>query len=284
MRSTQRSTLRATSAMDSRSPRGEFVWSTKIALPPIVLKPASKLRRVLRLAFSNMRTICFASSAWRYSRGLRLTSCPSLRIARTSLLDRSAMEHMSSPASRAAAARISGSFSTASSWRSMVALLATVLSSCGVDGLRTARGGSMFRKDFVQRSDGGVHMRALENVGWQEAQDRVARAVDKDVPLEHFRHGEFGEVSGIQLGSEHQALAAHIGDCLMACGERAKLLLKVIAHISCLGQQAFPLNRINYSDCNGASQRTTTKRGPMHAGVNRSEEHTSELQSLRHLV
>jgi len=49
----------------SRSPSGEWVWSRKMALPPRVLMPVSKLRRVRRLAFSNMSTICLASSAWR---------------------------------------------------------------------------------------------------------------------------------------------------------------------------------------------------------------------------
>src|SRR4051812_4877869 len=186
--STHRSTLRATSAIASRSPRGELVWSTKMALPPMVLKPDSKLSRVRRLAFSNISTICLASSAWRYSRGLRLTSWPSFKMARTSPLERSPTEQRSSPASRAAAARMSGSLCTlnGTSCRSIVALLATV-SSCGVGGNVC----SMFGEDFVESRDRCVHMFLLQDVGRQETQNGVAGAVDDDVTLEHLRHREF---------------------------------------------------------------------------------------------
>ena len=45
------------SGMDSRSPRGDWVWSTKMALPPRVLMAASKVRRVRSEAFSKKRTI-----------------------------------------------------------------------------------------------------------------------------------------------------------------------------------------------------------------------------------
>ena len=51
MRDIQRSTLWAMSGRDSRSPRGDWVWSTKVALPPRVLMAASKVRRVRREAF-----------------------------------------------------------------------------------------------------------------------------------------------------------------------------------------------------------------------------------------
>src|SRR5271165_6612376 len=173
-----------------------------MALPPMVLMPVSKARRVRRLAFSNISTICFASRAWRYSRGLRLTSWPSLRMARTSPLDRSATEHMSSPASRAAAARMSGSWctGTASSRLSIVVLLATAVSSCAVGGVCAAVRGGMFGKDLVQRRDGGVHMGALQNIRRQEAQHRIAGAVDEDAPLEHFGDGQLGEVRGVEFG------------------------------------------------------------------------------------
>src|SRR5580658_4617738 len=219
MTSTQRSTLRATSATASRSPRGELVWSTKMALPPMVLMPASKLNRVRRLAFSNISTICFASRAWRYSRGLRLISWPSLRIARTSPLVRSAIEHRSSPARRAAAARISGSFSTgiASGLLSMVALLATLMSSCR----RGCGMGRVFRQDCVERSNGRVHISALEDVRGEEAQHRIAGAIDDDAALQHFRNGEFGQVGRVELRGEHESLAAHIDDGLMTLCERA---------------------------------------------------------------
>src|ERR1700677_234179 len=157
-----------------------------MALPAMVLIPVSKARRVRRLAFSNMRTICLASRAWRYSRGLRLTSWPSLRMARTSALERSAMEHMSSPARRVAAARISGSFCTGTevaglvSGRSMVALLDMGLTSCSVSGsvCGSADSARMFSEDFVERSDGGVYVSALQNIRGQETQHRVAGAVD----------------------------------------------------------------------------------------------------------
>src|SRR5580704_18653139 len=227
MMSTQRSTLRATSATASRSPSGELVWSTKIALPPMVLRPASKLSRVRRLAFSNISTICLASRAWRYSRGLRLTSWPSLRMARTSALERSAMEHMSSPASRAAAPRISGSFCTGISSRpSMVALLATLVSACGVGG----GGCCMFGEDFVEGRDRCVHIGALQDVRGQETQNRIAGAIDDNVPLEHLRHREFGQVRGIKFGRQHQSLAADIDDGAMLRSQGAKLLLEVVAH------------------------------------------------------
>src|ERR1035438_333063 len=168
--------------MDSRSPSGELVWSTKIALPPMVLMPASKLRRVRRLAFSNISTICLASRAWRYFSGLRLTSWPSLTVARTSPLERSAMEHISSPFKRAAAARISGSFPTGTTGASMRVLLAMGLSSCGWG---SDLGWGISGEDLVQCGNGGVHMNALEDVRRQEAQRRIAGAVDDHMMLEH---------------------------------------------------------------------------------------------------
>src|ERR1700733_9826931 len=214
MMSTQRSTLRATSQMDSRSPSGELVWSTKMALPPMVLMPASKLMRVRRLAFSNISTICFASRACRYSRGFRFTSWPSLRIARTSPLERSETEHISSPASRAAAARISGSFSTgiAGSRCSMVALLATGMSSCGLScGLRC-----VLSEDFVQRGNGMIDMFALENERWKEAKYGIACAIDQDVALQHFGYGQLGEIGRSEIGCAHEAFATNLLDGVMS--------------------------------------------------------------------
>src|SRR5271154_5390305 len=185
--------------MDSRSPRGELVWSRKIALPPRVLMPDSKLSRVRRLAFSNMSTICLASRAWRYSRGLRLTSCPSLRMARTSELVRSLMEQRSSPARRAAAERMSGSC-----WTGMAAvcrvsrvsgkaLLATKLSSCFRDAARNGAAG-MFGENLIQSRDGLVYVLLLKNEGRQETQHGVAGAVDYDFAVEHLAHGELCEL------------------------------------------------------------------------------------------
>src|SRR3974390_331841 len=209
--------------MASRSPSGERVWSTKIAFPPMVLMPASKLRRVRRLAFSNISTICLASSAWRYSRGLRLTSWPNLRMARTSALERSPMEQRSSPARRAAAARMSGSFCTGTTSRcSIVALLAKVLSSCGVGGVVCgAERGAAFGENFVECTDRCVHMGALQDVRRQEAQNRVAGAVDHDMALEHLCHDQLGKFRRVHLRCEHQALSAHIDDKFMLRSTRA---------------------------------------------------------------
>ena len=79
----------------------------------------------------------------------------------------------------------------------------------------------MFSEDFVQRRDGGVDMRALQNVRRQEAQHRVAGAVDQDVPLEHLGDDELGEIRRIKLGGNHQALSAHVDDGLVTRGKRA---------------------------------------------------------------
>ncbi len=78
----------------------------------------------------------------------------------------------------------------------------------------------MFSEDFVQRRNRGVDVTALQNVRRQEAQNGIAGAVDENVALEHLGDGELGEVGGVELGGNHQALAAHIDDRLMAC-ERA---------------------------------------------------------------
>src|ERR1039457_6531027 len=262
MTSTQRSTLRAMSAMDSRSPRGGLGWSTKMGLPPMGLMPASKLSRVRRLAFSNMSTICLASSAWRYSRGLRLTSWPSLRIARTSALDRSAIEHRSSPAMRAAEASMSRSFSTgiAVSLRSMVALLNMMFSSCG----RTVRRG-VFQKDFVQRGNRRIDVAALQNVRRQEAQRRIAGAIDKNAALEHLRYGELGQIRRIELSGDHQAFSAHIDNRLMLAGMRPQAFHEIAAHFRGVREQPFLLDGVDDRNADRASQRAAAKCGAVHA-------------------
>jgi hypothetical protein len=99
----QRSTLCAMSGRDSRSPSGDCVWSTKMALPPSVLMPASKVRRVRSEAFSKNMTICLASSAWRNSCGCSLTAWESSMMAAISLTLRSAIEQRSRPLRRLAA-------------------------------------------------------------------------------------------------------------------------------------------------------------------------------------
>ena len=82
---------------DSRSPRGDWVWSTKMALPPRVLMAVSKVRRVRREAFSKNMTIWRASRAWRKSSGLALTAWASSMMAAISSTVRSAMEQRSRP-------------------------------------------------------------------------------------------------------------------------------------------------------------------------------------------
>src|SRR6185312_12585098 len=146
----------------------------------MVLMPASKLSRVRRLAFSNISTICLPSSACRYSRGLRFTSWASFRTARTSEFERSEIEQRSSPRSRVAAASISGSSctETGAGARSRVRL------AMGISSLGACRSlDGALREDFVQRGDGSVHVRTLENVRWEEAQHSFAGAVDQNVPL-----------------------------------------------------------------------------------------------------
>src|SRR5579872_2542277 len=204
MTSTHLSTLRATSEMDSRSPSGEFVWSTKIALPPMVLMPASKLMRVRRLAFSNISTICLAWRALRYSRGLRLTSCPSLRMARTSGAERSAMEHMSSPAMRAAAARMSGSRSTGIAVCRV--LVATRVSSYGWGCGRGCSLRCLLSQNLVECRYCLVDVFAFQNVRRQEAKYGIAGAVDENAAFQHFGYRELGKVGRVEFGGQHQSL------------------------------------------------------------------------------
>src|ERR1700685_1844015 len=197
--------------MVSRSPRGELVWSTKIALPPMVFMPASNARRVRRLAFCNMRAICCGSRPLRYSRGLRLTSCPSFMMARTSALERSAIEQRSSPDMRAAAARTSGSFCTgtadclrssplrsgslrSSSLWSRVVLLTMMMTS----SRRVVRR-SMYCENLIERGNRGVNVGAFQNVRRQETQHGVTGLVDEDMVLKHFGYREIGKLGGMQL-------------------------------------------------------------------------------------
>src|ERR1039458_8511245 len=232
----------------------------------MVLMPASKLSRVRRLAFSNMSTICLASRAWRYSRGLRLTSWPSLRMARTSALERSAMEHMSSPFRRAAAARTSVSLATGTAGDSMRVLLAMGFTSCGVGyGFGYGGRGCVFREDFVERRDGGVHMGALEDVRRQETQRRIAGAVDDDVALEHFGDGVLGQIGGVEFGGDHQSRSAHIDDIGMAFGQRAQLRLEILADLCDVGEQILFFDVVDNGGGDGAGQRAPAEGGAVHA-------------------
>src|ERR1039458_7844092 len=241
----------------------------------MVLMPASNARRVRRLAFSNMSTICLASRPLRYSRGLRLTSCPSFMMARTSALERSAIEQRSSPAIRAAAARISGSFctETSSSLRSMVVLLAMMVTS-----RRRVVRRSMYGEDFVQRGNCRVHMGAFQNVRRQETQHSVTGAVDEDAALEHFSNGELRKLRRIEFRGNHQALPAYIDYGFVPSGEQAQALHKVTADLSRTRQQAVHLDRVNDGDADCASQRAAAEGGAVHARVH----HTRNLLGAQH--
>src|ERR1700761_1311837 len=102
-------------------------------------------------------------------------------MARTSPADKSEMEHMSSPDMRAAAANISASFSTgaAGSRRSRI-LVTTCVSSCGWG----CGAGCLFGQDLVECSNSCIDVFALQDVRRQEAEHRVAGAVDQDAALE----------------------------------------------------------------------------------------------------
>ena len=125
----------------------------------------------------------------------------------------------------------------------------------------------MFSEDFVERGDGGVDVGALQNVRRQEAQHRIAGAVDEDVALEHFGDGELGEVGGIELGGEHQAFAADVDDGAVARGERAQLGLEVVADFGCVGEEVFLFDVVDDGDGDGAGQRASAEGGAVHAGV-----------------
>src|SRR5215472_9371075 len=159
-------------------------------------------------------------------------------MARTSLLERSPIEHMSSPARRAAAARMSGSWFTGSdtSRCSIVALLAKVLSSCVRSGVC-----SMFGEDFVKGRDRCIHMLLLQNVRRQETQNRVAGAVDQNAPFEHFRHDELTQVRGVHFRGQHQPLAAYVHDAFVLLGEGAQPLLEIVANLGGMRQKPFAL-------------------------------------------
>src|SRR5260370_15771731 len=193
-------------------------------------------------------------------------------MARTSALERSAMEHMSSPARRAAAARMSGSFCTGIEiCCSIVALLAKVFSSCGVRGVGWATEScGMFSKNLVERRNGGIHVGALQNVRRQESESRVAGAVDYDTALEHLGYREFSEFGRIKFGREHQSLAADVNDGIMSRCENAKPLLEVVAKLHNVRQYSVAFHCINHRNGNGAGQGAAAKGGPVHACVNRA--------------
>ena len=126
----------------------------------------------------------------------------------------------------------------------------------------------MFGEDFVERCNGCVDMGALQNVRRQEAQHRVAGAVDQDVALQHLGHGELGEIGRIEFGGEHQAFAAHVDDGVMLAGEERSCVLEIVAHFGRVVEQSFFLDGVDDGDADGAGQRSAAKGGAVHAGVN----------------
>ena len=134
---------------------------------------------------------------------------------------------------------------------------------CGISG-----------EDLVQRRDGGVNMNALEDVRRQKAQRRIAGAVDDDAVLKHLGDGVLAQIGGVEFGSDHQALAAHLGDARVALGQLAQLLLEVLANLRDMIEQVFLFDVINHGSRDGAGKRTAAKGGAVH----------SRMEGARHLV
>src|SRR5277367_6162884 len=168
----QRSMLWAMSARDSRSPRGDCVWSTKMALPPSVLMAVSKVRRVRREAFSKNITIWRASRAWRKSSGLALTAWASSMMAAISWTVRSAMEQRSRPWRRLEASlKAVSDWMPRAAWRvwekssaSDFEFIMTVLLPIGFVSCRCCAG-ECCDEDLVEGLDGDVDVLTLEKEG-----------------------------------------------------------------------------------------------------------------------
>src|SRR5271170_7878195 len=229
----QRSMLWAMSARDSRSPRGDCVWSTKMALPPRVLMAVSKVRRVRREAFSKNMTIWRASRAWRKSSGLALTAWASSMMAAISWTVRSAMEQRSRPQRR-----LEASLKAVSDWMPRVAcvrgksstmsgfgFMMTVLLPIGFFSCRRCAGIGC-TEDLIECFDGGLDVLALEKEGWEETEDGVAGAVDDDAALHHLGGDALGEIGGVEFDAEHEAFAAYVDDAVVAFGELRELLVE----------------------------------------------------------
>src|ERR1700722_5985730 len=129
-------------------------------------------------------------------------------IALTSALERSLIEHISSPASRAAAVRMSWSCSTgiAVICRSTNALLATNLSShaygCSAGASHREAVGVLL-ENFIQCADGSVHIFLLKYERRQEAKHRIAGAVDQYLPFQHFFHNQLRKICRIEFSRQH---------------------------------------------------------------------------------
>src|SRR5437868_330319 len=105
---------------------------------------------------------------------------------------------MSSPANRAAAARMSESCCTGTACRrSIVALLATVASSCNLVGGTYGR--CVLGEYLIQSRNSFIHMCAMQDVGRQKAQHSVAGAVDDDPAFQHLSYGQLGKIRGVKF-------------------------------------------------------------------------------------
>src|ERR1700733_7394931 len=228
----QRSMLWAMSARDSRSPRGDWVWSTKMALPPSVLIAASKVRRVRREAFSKNMTIWRASRAWRKSSGWVFTACESSMMAAISCTVRSAMEQRSRPQRR-----LEASLNAVSDWMPRVAVgLAGKCSSPGVSAVLVfimtvllPMGFLSCRRcadvccctafqDFVERGDCVFDVFALENVRGKEAKNRLAGSIEDDAALHHLGSHLCCQLGRVEFEAKHQAKTSNVDDAIVACG------------------------------------------------------------------
>jgi len=125
----------------------------------------------------------------------------------------------------------------------------------------------VFGEDFVQRLDGGINMRLLKDVGRQEAQHRVAGAVDENLAFEHFCDGQLRQVGRIEFGGDHQAPAADVDNGLVALGQYIELRLEVAADFGGVCQQLFLFDVVDDGDSHGASQRAATESRSVHAGM-----------------
>src|SRR6185437_5636109 len=172
-----------------------------MALPPRVLMAVSKVSRVRSEAFSKNMTICFASSAQRYLPGSALTWCARRRTAAISMVEKSAMEQRSRPPSESIGE--GGAPTGASGAYALLAMLG---------GSNGGWGGSLRRpvgKNLVECVDGLVDVLDSDDEWRQEAQDGLTGAVDEDAPCEHVRHNLLGEVGGVKVGGQHEALSAY---------------------------------------------------------------------------
>src|SRR5665213_3474832 len=252
----QRSRFRATSGMDSRSPRGEAVWSTNMALPPRVFIAVSNVRRVRSEAFSKNRTICFASRAWRKSSGCFLTAWASSMSAAISCTERSAMEQRSRPARPLAA-----SVKAESDWmpRVTVGLGASASGDCITRVLlamycfsrQSCAGVGVKREQTVDCGDSLVDVLARDEERGEEAEDGFVRAVDDDAAFEQAGGEIFCEFGRLDFDADHEAEAADFLDRRVLRLQLAKLREEVVAGLANVREEAGMFDFVDDRDSDG---------------------------------